>query len=166
MIGKAMDQFAGSGVSIDRDGRLCLPDDLDADRVHRFIEMCLDRPFESPKAALRELFQKVGISAGAISALEEILGEQGHLDWAAIGRSPLKLSTHLPQFLEIPARFRSFLIHDLALAEPGGATLQEAVVATRLGAAARIGCKPSWDAILARPREVGELARRWRRSVV
>ena len=36
---------------------------------------------------------------------------------------------------------------------------------TRESAAARIGCRAEWDAILARPGEVGELARSWRERV-
>jgi hypothetical protein len=162
IISRAVEQFAGSGVGVDVEGRICLPDGLDADRVHRFIELCVGRSYESPKAALRDLFQKVGVAPAAVSALGDILGERGDLDLAAIGRSPLKLGATLPRFLEIPARFRTFLVEGLALADPAGSTLEEAVVSARLRAAEHLGCDPCWDAILSRPDEVGELALAWR----
>jgi hypothetical protein len=162
IVSKAMAQFAGSGVGVDADGRICLPDGLDADRVQRFIELCVGCSYASPKAALHDLFEKVGVAPAALSALGAILGERGHLDMAAIGRSPLKLSTTLPRFLEIPACFRSFLVEGLALADPNGSTLEEAVVSTRLRTAQRLGCDPCWDAILSRPHEVAELAGPWR----
>jgi hypothetical protein len=164
LITKTLEQLAGSGVGVDADGRLCLPDGLDPDRVHRFIELCADRSYASPKAALHDLFQRVGVAPRAIAALNEILGEQGELDWAAIGRSPLKLSAGLPRLLDIPVRFRSFLVEGLALADPGGRSLEEAVVSTRIRAAARLGCEPCWDAILSQPDDVRELASGWRSS--
>jgi len=164
LMSKTLAQFAGSGVGIDEYGRLCLPDGLDADRVHRFIELCVGCSYESPKTAMHDLFQRVGVAPTALSALNEILGEQGEFDWAAIGRSPLKLSVTLPRFLEIPRRFRSFLVDGLGLADPSGRTLEEAVVSTRLRAAEHLGCEPNWDAILARPEAVMQLTSGWRRQ--
>jgi len=115
LVSKALEQFAGSGVGIDDDGRLCLPDGLDAPRTHRFIELVMARDYESPKAAMHDLFGRVGVAPRAIEALEELLGDEGHLDWSTIGQSPLKIGSTLPRFLEIPARFRSFLIEGLEL---------------------------------------------------
>ena len=163
-MSKALEQLAGSGVGIDADGRLCLPDGLDPDRVHRFIELCADRSYQSPKAAMHDLFGRVGVAPAAITALNEILGEQGDLDWTAIGRSPLKLSAGLPRFMEIPVRFRDFLVEGLALADPGDGTLEDAVVSARHRAAEHLGCEPCWDAILSRPEGVSELASEWRAS--
>ena len=162
LVSKTLEQFAGSGVGVDEDGRLCLPDGLDADRVHRFIELCVGRAYESPKAAMHDLFSRVGVAPAAIVALNEILGERGHLDWSAIGRSPLKLGASVPRFLEIPVRFRTFLVEGLGLADPNSQTLEEAVVSTRLRTAAHLGCEPCWDAILSRPTEVTALASGWR----
>jgi hypothetical protein len=165
LISRAVEQFAGSGVGVDADGRLCLPDGLDADRAHRFIELCVGRSYDSPKAALRDLFQRVGVAPAAVDALGEILGERGDLDMTAITRSPLKLGATLPRFLEIPGRFRIFLVEGLALADPAGDTLEEAVISARVRAAERLGCEACWDAILSRPDEVSALAVRWRESV-
>jgi hypothetical protein len=164
LMSKTLAQFAGSGVGIDEDGRLCLPDGLNADRVHRFIELCVGCSYESPKAAMHDLFHRVGVAPAALVALDEILGEHGELDWAAIGRSPLKLSVTLPRFLEIPMCFRGFLVDGLGLADPSGRTLEEAVVSTRKRAAAHLGCEPKWDAILARPEAVMQLTSGWRRQ--
>lgn len=163
LISKAVEQFAGSGVTVDDDGRICLPDGLDADRAHRFIELCAGRSYESPKAALHDLFQKVGVAPSAVSALNEILGDHGHIDLAAIGRSPVKLAALLPRFLEIPAHFRNFLVEGLALADASGRTLEDAVVSARLNAAAELECEPCWDAILSRPEQVRQLTSQWRR---
>jgi hypothetical protein len=133
--------------------------------MHRFIELVSALSFASPKAALHDLFARVGVADAAIEALNEILGDGGELDWAGIGRHPFKLSIALPRFVEIPGRFRKFLIEDLALADPDGETLEDAVVSTRLRAAELLGCEPSWDAILSRSEGVSELARDWRASL-
>jgi hypothetical protein len=164
LISRAIEQFAGSGVGVDAEGRICLPDGLDADRAHRFIELCVGRTYESPKAALRDLFEKVGVAPTAVAALGDILGERGDLDMAAIGRSPLKLGATLPRFLEIPGRVRILLVEGRALADTEGSTREEAVVSARLRAAERLGCEACWDAILARPNEVSALAGSWRES--
>lgn len=162
LISKVVEKFAGSGVEIDQAGRLCLPDGLDTDRMQRFIELCLDEQLDSPKAALNRLFERVGIAPAALAALDQIVGDEGQLDFQAIARSPVKLSLAVPRFLEIPVRFRSFLIEDLGLADPACDTLEDAVVSTRHRAAAKIGCEPSWDEILARSAEVEALTRPWR----
>lgn len=162
LVSKVVERFAGSGVEVDASGRLCLPDGLDTGRMHRFIELCLGEKQDSPKAALNALFTRVGVAPMALAALDQIVGEQGVLDFHAIARNPIRLSRAVPRFLEIPARFRSFLIEDLELADPGCVTLEEAVVSTRLQAAEKIGCAPTWDAILARPAEIEELTRPWR----
>jgi hypothetical protein len=162
LISKVVEKFAGSGVEIDGAGRLCLPDGLDIGRMHRFIELCLDEKLDSPKAALNELFARVGIHRSALSALDQIVGDQGEIDFHAIARNPLKLSVAMPRILEIPARFRSFLIEDLGLADPSCVTLEDAVVSARHSAAKKIGCEPSWSEILARADEVEVLTRPWR----
>ena len=162
LISKVVEKFAGSGVEVDRAGRLCLPDGLDTDRMQRFIELCLGEKLDNPKAALNELFERVGIAPSALTALDQIVGDRGQLDFQAIARNPVRLSMAVPRFLEIPVRFRKFLIEDLELADPGCATLEDAVVSTRHRAAAKIGCAASWDEILARPADVEALTRSWR----
>ena len=78
-----------------------------------------------------------------------------------IGRS-FDMSGAVPRLLEIPGQIQSFLVDGLGLADPGCASLQEAVVSTRRRAAERIGCDASWDAILDRTAEVAEISRAWR----
>jgi hypothetical protein len=162
LVSKVVEKFAGSGVEVDASGRLCLPDGLDTSRMHRFIELCLDEKQDSPKAALNTLFARVGIAPAALTALDQIIGDEGVLDFHAIALSPIRLSRAVPHFLEIPVRFRSFLIEDLGLADPTCVTLEDAVVSTRHQAAKKIGCAPSWEEILARPKEVEALTRSWR----
>jgi len=162
LVSKVVEKFAGSGVEIDGSGRLRLPDGLDARRMHRFIELCLDERLVDPKSALQALFARVGIAPVALAALDQIVGPEGEVDFQAIAHNPLKLSRAVPRLLDIPVRFRHFLIDDLGLADPDCATLEEAVVSTRQRAAERLGCEPTWDAILARSDEVGALARSWR----
>jgi hypothetical protein len=162
LVSKVVEKFAGSGVGIDDTGRLCLPDGLDTDRMHRFIELCLDESLDTPKAALDALFERVGIARVALAALDQIVGDQGDVDFQAIAHNPLKLSMAVPRLLEIPVRFQRFLIDDLGLADPTCVTLEEAVVSTREQAAERIGCKASWDEILTHPAEIDAIARSWR----
>ena len=166
LVSKVVEKFAGSGVEVDHAGHLCLPDGLDTQRMHRFIELCLSRKLDSPKAALNELFERVGIGPAALAALDQMVGEQGDLDFHAIARNPIGLTRAVPRFLEIPVRFRLFLVDDLELADPDCATLEDAVVSTRHRAAEKIGCEASWDAILAHPVEVEDLARAWRKRSV
>ena len=162
LVSRVVERFAGSGVEVDADGRLCLPDGLDTKRMHRFIELCLDEELEDPKTALNVLFARVGIARSALRALDQAVGPFGELDFQAIARHSVSLGLAVPRLLEIPARFRTFLIDDLALADPGCTTLEEAVVSTRHAAAEKIGCPPAWDAILDHPVEVAALARDWR----
>ena len=164
-VSRVIEQLAGSGVGLDDDGRLCLPDGLDVRRTHRFIELVMARAYDSPKDALHDLFGRVGVAPGAIDLLEELIGEEGQLEWSAIGHSPLKLGATLPRFLEISTRFRQFLVEGLGLADPEDETLEQAVVSTRERVAQQLGCEPSWDAILAHPTGVSELARPWRASL-
>jgi len=162
LVSKVVEKFAGSGVEIDSAGRLSLPDGLETERMHRFIELCLGESLATPKAALNALFEKVGIAPAALAVLEQVIGDRGELYFHAIARNPIRLSLAVPRLLEIPVRFRRFLIEDLGLADAGCATLEEAVVSTRRRAARKIGCEPTWDEILARPAEVEALSRPWR----
>jgi hypothetical protein len=162
LVSKVVEKFAGSGVEIDSSGRLCLPDGLDTERMHRFIELCLDETLDHPKAALNALFERVGIARVALGALDQIVGEQGEINFQAVAANPLKLSMAVPRLLDIPIRFRRFLIDDLELADPDCVTLEEAVISTRKRAAAKIGCSASWDEILAHPTEIDAIARPWR----
>jgi hypothetical protein len=162
LISKVVQRFAGAGVEIDESGRLCLPDGLDAERAHRFIELCLDETLESPKVALSALFERVGVARSARRVLDQVIGEGGELDLHAVARNPIKLSAAVPRLLEIPTHIHEFLVEGLELADPSCATLEEAVVSTRRRAAAKIGCEPSWDAILDRKTEVAEISRAWR----
>lgn len=159
---RAIEQVAGSGVGIDDEGRLYFPDGLDPPRVHRFIELVLDQRFPSPKQALRALFARVGVAATAVQALEEVLAEDGTIVWSEVGKHPVHLSGALPKLRQIPVHFRAFLVDGLGLADEEDGTLERAVVSTRQAAAERIGCEPSWDAILAEPDAVEALARDWR----
>lgn len=162
LVSKVVQKFAGSGVEIDAAGRLCLPDGLDAERAHRFIELCLDRSLDSPKAALNALFERVGVAPGALSVLDKVIGDRGELDLTAVAHNPLKLSAAVPRLLEIPTHIQSFLVDGLALADSDCVDLEEAVVSTRRHAAEKIGCEPTWDSILGCPVEVAEISRGWR----
>lgn len=165
IVSKAFEQIAGSGVGLDDEGRLCLPDGLDPNRAHRFIELVMDRRYGTPKAALHDLFQNVGVAPPAIEALSKLLGDEGHLDWTQIARHPMEFGSATPHFLEIPACIHRFLVDGLGLADASNETLEEAVIATRLRSAERIGCEATWDAILAHPREVHEISRDYRASL-
>lgn len=120
--------------------------------------------YPSPKTALRALFERIRVPAAAVEAFDEVLSDDGTIVFSAIGRHPLHLGAALPSVREIPVHFRRFLVEGLRLAEPSDATLEQAVVSTRRQAAAALGCEASWDAILERPDEVRELARRWREA--
>jgi hypothetical protein len=162
LLSRVVEKFAGTGVEIDASGRLCLPDGLDAERAHRFIELCLDRSLESPKAAFKALFERVGVAPSALAVLDEVIGDECELDLNGVARSPLKVTGAVPRLLEIPSHVRTFLVDDLALADPDSITLENAVVSTRRRAAERIGCEPTWDSILGRRSEVAEITRAWR----
>lgn len=162
IVNSAIAQVAGSGVGIDEAGRLSFPDGLDPARVHRFIELVTAERFASPKAALHALFTRVGVADAAIRSLEEVLDEEGHIVWSEVGRHPLHLGASLPMLREIPVCFRRFLVDGLGLADGSTETLEEAVVSSRERAAERIGCAPTWDAILEAEAEVDVIARPWR----
>ena len=162
LVSKAIEQVAGSGVSIDANGRLSYPDGLNPARVHRFIELVMAERFASPKVALEALFESVGVPDRAIEALVDVLTEDGALQLGAIGRHPIHLAAALPSVRQIPEHFRRFLIDGLGFADESDSTLEEAAIGTRKGAAAALGCEASWDSILAQGDGVGELARGWR----
>ncbi|MDH4017243.1 MAG: hypothetical protein OEV20_07890 [Actinomycetota bacterium] len=162
VVNRVMGAFVGAGVGLDDDGRLHLPDGLTADRVHRFIEVCTDRRYDSPREAMHTLFAQIGVSMHAVSLLDRVIDESGDVDFGRASRSGPALLAALPEFHQIPELFRRFLIDDLALAPAECETLAEAVAATRMAAAKRVGCDPSWDAILDHADALGELARPWR----
>ena len=162
LIGKVMGTFVAQGVSIDDDGRLCLPDGLTPDRVHRFIELCVGREFGCPRDAMHDLFGRVGVGPKALAVLNQIVHENGDVDMTAVARHWRDAAGAVPAFHEIPTRFRAFLVDDLALADAASATLEEAVTSTRRNAAARLDCEADWDEILSRPNEVSDLAAEWR----
>jgi hypothetical protein len=162
LISKTMEQVAGSGVGIDADGRLCFPDGLDPEHVHRFIELVMDDEFASPKAAMEALFERVGVPKPAIDSLGEVLTTEGSLHLSAIGRHPIRLAASLPSVRQIPEAFRRFLVDGLGFASETDQTLQEAVISTRVGAARALGCKASWDAILGEGARVSEFGKGWR----
>jgi hypothetical protein len=165
IMNKAMTTFVVSGVSIDDEGRLCLPDGLSPDRVQRFIGICAGRDYDSPKAAMHALFALSGVNASLIALLNRIIHDNGDVDLAACAHHWRPLAAALPGFKEIPNHFRDFLIHDLALAKPSSSTLQQAVESARKMAATQLHCKADWDEILDRPDGVAELARPWRESL-
>lgn len=162
VVSKVMGSFVAEGVSIDEDGRLCLPDGLTPERVKLFIELCLDRSFASPKEAMHSLFGNVGVSAEIIRLLNLIIHDNGDVDMSACAHHWRELTKALGRFQEIPNHFKEFLINDLSLADPASRTLEEAVVSTRKAAADRFGCPAGWDEILGRPQQVSELASPWR----
>lgn len=166
IVSKSMEQFAGHGVGLDADDRLCFPDGLDPDRAHRFIDLVMDEPHACPREALRALFERVRVPKPAIEALDEVLTDDGRLDLAAIGRHPVHLAASLPSVRAIPDAFRSFLVDGLGFADDDCATLEAAVVSTRERSAEAIGCAPSWDVILEHGDQVRALSEAWRASTV
>jgi hypothetical protein len=162
LVGRFMGALVAQGVSIDADGRLCLPDGLTPPRVQRFIELCTGRRYDCPRAAMHHLFGLVGVGRKALDVLNEIVHDEGDVDLAAAAHHWKAVAAALPALHQIPARFRDFLVKDLDLAHPKSASLEAAVVATRTEVARRVGCKADWDAILARPSEVSALAATWR----
>lgn len=162
LAGRFMGALVAQGVTIDGDGRLCLPDGLTPERVQRFIELCTGERYDSPRAAMHHLFGLVGVAPAALAVLGEIVHEGGDVDLAAAARRWRRVAAALPALHQIPARFRDFLVKDLGLGEPASRTLEAAVVSTRKAVAARLRCKADWDAILARPAEVAALAAPWR----
>ncbi len=166
LIGKAMGTFVAQGVSIDDEGRLCLPDGLTPDRVQRFIELCVGREYECPRDAMHDLFGRVGVSPRVVAILNEIVHEHGDIDLAAIAHHWRTAASAVPRFHEIPTRFQNFLVHDLGLADPSSRSLEDAVSSTRRNAAIQLGCEPDWDQILDLPEGVSDLTAEWRRRSV
>jgi len=157
-----MNAFVGTGITLDDQGRLCLPDGLTPARVHRFIEHCTQQRYAHPRAAIHALFRDVGVAPGAVGLLDEIIHEGGDVDLAAVARHGPRLLAALPEFLEIPERFRDFLVGDLAIADIGSATLEQTVASARRRAAERLGCRADWDALLERGDGIADLAEPWR----
>jgi len=162
IVNKVMSAFVGSGVSIDPQGRLCLPDGLCPERVHRFIELCMDLRFSCPRDAMHALFEELGIGDDAVGLLSEIIDSNGDVEFGEALKHSGALLAALPEFARIPARFRDFLVRDLGLASRDCETLEQAVVSARQAAAQRLGCAPSWDAILEHADALGDLTQPWR----
>lgn len=161
-VNKVMGAFVGSGVTIDEHGQLCLPDGLCPERVHRFIELCMDEEFACPRDGMHALFERLGVSPRAVGLLGGIIDARGDVELGQAAKQAGALMTALPELKEIPSRFRNFLVYDLGLAAESCADLQEAVVSTRFAAAERIGCPATWDAILDRREQLEKLTRAWR----
>ncbi len=159
---RVMGSFVGSGVEIDEGGKLCLPDGLCPRRVHRFIEVCMDERFPSPGAAMQRLFASVGVDGRAVRLLDEIIDANGDVDFTAATRRSGALMSALPELRQIPLRFRGFLVDELGIASDACADLAEAVVSARETAATRVGCAPTWDAILDHPNVLADISRPWR----
>jgi hypothetical protein len=156
--------FAGSGVEIDDNGQLCLPDGLCPDRVHRFIELVMDQRFASPRDAMHTLFVRVGVDRKTVGLLDQILGQQGEVELGEAAAHARGLLGSLSDLKRIPARIRDFLVVDLGLAAERCEDLESAVRSTRVRAAERLGCEASWDAILGEREAVVDLTRPWRES--
>jgi hypothetical protein len=133
--------------------------------VHAFIEVCTGERYASPRVAMHTLFARIGVSTKAVELLDQIIDDRGDVEFAKATRQGPALLAALPDFHRIPELFRDFLVHDLALAPSGCATLAEAVVATRIAAAKHVGCEPAWDDILEHRQALAELARPWRERV-
>jgi hypothetical protein len=165
VINKVMAAFVGSGISISEQGELCLPDGLCPNRVHRFIELCTNERFASPREAMHALFTRLRVSPRAVGLLDEIIDSKGDLEFGAIARHTGGLMRALPEFKQIPLRFRDFLVDDLGLASNTCEHLDEAVASAREAAAARVGCEATWDAILENSAAISALAHPWRERV-
>lgn len=162
---RAMGVFVAHGVRIDDDGRLCFPDGLTPARVHRFIELCTGAYYDCPRAAMHDLFLRVGVSPKAVGVLDRIVDEGGDVDLGAVAHHWRAVLTALPALHQIPTRFRDFLVVDLELASPQCANLEAAVVSARENATASLGCAATWDAILEQQDGVSALAAPWRESL-
>lgn len=166
LANRIMGAFVGSGVGLDDDGSLHLPDGLTAPRVHRFIEVCMGRDYASPREAMHSLFAQIGVPMKAVAVLDRVIDDGGNVDLARATRAGSAVLAALPELHRIPGLFRDFLVVDLALAPSDCADLEAAVVATRVAAAHRVGCDPTWEAILEHADVLGEIARPWRERVV
>lgn len=161
-LNTVMSAFVGSGVTIDESGRLCLPDGLTPERVHRFIEICMDEAFPCPRDAIHALFLRLGVSPRAVALLSEIIDARGDVDFSEAIKKSRSLMAAVPEFKQIPARFHHFLVHDLALASKRSQDLEEAVASARVAAAKRIGCSPTWEAVLENHAQLDDVLRAWR----
>jgi hypothetical protein len=164
-INKVMSAFVGSGISIDTQGRLCLPDGLCPDRVNRFIEICMNDRFKSPRSALHALFTRLGVSPRAVDLLDQIIDSNGDVKFGAAAAHTGALIAALPEFKQIPGRFRDFLVNDLEIADDGCESLEQAVISAREQAAAHLGCLATWDAILDDQDALCDLTRPYRERV-
>lgn len=162
VINKVMSAFVGSGVSIGDEGELCLPDGLCPNRVHRFIELCMNERFSGPRDAMHALFTQLGVSPRAVGLLDHIIDSEGDVEFGAAAMHSGALMAALPEFKQIPARFRDFLVLDLRLASDSCESLEQAVESAREAAAANLGCAASWDAILDNGDALVDLTRPWR----
>lgn len=162
IVNKIMTAFVGSGVSIDEQGQLCLPDGLCPNRVHRFIELVMNEPFASPRDAMHALFAQLGVSPRVVRLLGEIIDSNGDVEFGAATMHTGALMAALPEFKQIPTLFRDFLVQDLALAASSCSNLEQAVASARETAATRVGCAPTWDAILENDHALGDLTQPWR----
>lgn len=165
MVNKVMEAFVGAGVSIGDRGELCLPDGLCPERVHRFIELCMDERFEGPREAMHALFSRLGMNRRAVELLNEIIDSNGDIEFGAAAVHGPSLMAALPEFKKIPGRFQEFLVRDLGLASERCENLEQAVASAREAAAEHVDCSPTWDAILANANAIRELARPWRERV-
>lgn len=164
-VNKVMGAFVDSGVTIDERGQLCLPDGLCPNRVHRFIELCMDERFACPRDAMHALFSRQGVSPRVVGLLGEIIDARGDVELGEAVKHAGALMAALPEFKQIPSRFRDFLVDDLALASPDCTSLEEAVTSARIAAAKKVGCDPTWDAILDNGHAFEDIARGWREGV-
>jgi len=165
MMNLLMGAFVGTGISIDEEGRLCLPDGLTPHRVHRFVELCTQDRYPHARAAMHDLLRRVGVKPRVVEMLNQVIHEHGDVDLGAVARHGPGLTAALPQLQQIPKRFQAFLVEDLAVADATAATLETAVASARHNAAERFGCAATWDAILEQDEAVAELAAPWRGSL-
>jgi hypothetical protein len=165
VVNKVMDAFVGAGISIGDRGELCLPDGLCPERVHRFIEVCMDQRFDGPREAMHALFSRLGMNPRAVGLLNEIIDANGDIEFGAAAVHGGALMAALPEFKTIPSRFQHFLVHELGLASESCETLEQAVASARVAAAEHVDCAPTWDAILGHAGELCDLARPWRERV-
>jgi hypothetical protein len=165
VVNKVLQAFVGAGVSLGEQGELCLPDGLCPERVHRFIEVCMDERYAGPREAIHSLFSRLGISPRAVALLNEIIDSNGDVDFGAAALHTGALMGALSEFKQIPPRFQHFLVHDLGIASESCETLEQAVASARIAAARRVDCRPTWDAILDNAADLCDLARPWRERV-
>ena len=165
IVNKVMSAFVGSGVSLDSQGGLCLPDGLCPERVHRFIELVMNERFACPRDAMHMLFARLGVGPDAVRLLGEIIDANGDIEFGEAMKHSGALMASLPEFARIPGRFRDFLVEDLGLASAGCKTLEQAVASARETAAVRVGCASNWDAILDNAEALVDLTQPWRERV-